>query len=130
MWARLVGRRPEAAAAPTVPDVPPGWQWPVRLAGRTPTGVDIVLRPLALGDGPTFQSIRRANAAWLEPWDEGADDEAWSRLAVDALQSGKRLGTGAGFGEEVGEQSGLPLARLDEPRDQPRQLVEHAVDRG
>jgi [ribosomal protein S5]-alanine N-acetyltransferase len=44
----------------------------VRLAGRTPTGVDLVLRPLVLGDAEAFQAVRRANAAWLEPWDATA----------------------------------------------------------
>ena len=85
MWARLLGRRPEGASAPTAPDVPPGWQWPVRLAGRTPTGVDIVLRPLALGDGPAFQSVRRANAAWLEPWDATSPDPAAPARSFEEL---------------------------------------------
>ncbi len=44
----------------------------MRLAGRTPTGVDLVLRPLVLADAETFQAVRRANAAWLEPWDATA----------------------------------------------------------
>ena len=35
------------------------WAWPVRLAGRTPSGVDVVLRPLTVDDGPAFQSVRR-----------------------------------------------------------------------
>ncbi|WP_392544495.1 GNAT family N-acetyltransferase [Oryzobacter telluris] len=52
----------------------PSWQWPIRLEGRTPTGIDLVLRPLALEDAATFQSVRRANAAWLEPWDATAPD--------------------------------------------------------
>jgi ribosomal-protein-alanine N-acetyltransferase len=73
MWGRLRGRAREAVSVPA-PDVPPGWQWPVRLAGRTPTGVDLRLRPLTLEDGPTFQSVRRANAAWLEPWDATSPD--------------------------------------------------------
>lgn len=44
----------------------------MRLAGRTPTGVDVVLRPLVLADAEAFQAVRRANAAWLEPWDATA----------------------------------------------------------
>ncbi len=70
MWRRIVGsgRRPPA------PPPPPEWVWPVRLEGRTPTGVDILLRPLAVSDGPVFQSVRRANAAWLEPWDATSPD--------------------------------------------------------
>ena len=56
-------RMPEAA-----------WPWPVRLTGRTPTGVDVVLRPLTVADGPAFQSVRRANSAWLEAWDATSPD--------------------------------------------------------
>ena len=52
----------------------PGWQWPMRLGGTTPTGVDVLLRPLVVADGPVFQSVRRANAAWLEPWDATSPD--------------------------------------------------------
>ena len=56
--------------------VEPGWQWPLRLEGRTPTGVTVLLRPLTVDDGPVFQSVRRANAAWLEPWDATSPDPA------------------------------------------------------
>ncbi len=70
-WGRWrPGRRPRDAGE----QAPPGWEWPVRLSGRTPTGVDILLRPLVPADGPAFQSARRANAAWLEPWDATAPD--------------------------------------------------------
>lgn len=74
MWERL--RRlgtPDPGIGPLAgPE--PGWRWPVRLEARTPTGIDIALRPLVLEDGPTFQSVRRANSAWLEPWDATAPD--------------------------------------------------------
>ncbi len=72
MWRRITGsvRRAAPSAAP------PEWVWPVHLRGRTPTGVDIRLRPLAVEDGPTFQAVRRANAAWLEPWDATSPDPA------------------------------------------------------
>ena len=46
----------------------------MRLSGRTPTGVDVVLRPLGLDDAEVFQQVRRANAAWLEPWDATSPD--------------------------------------------------------
>ena len=74
MWDRLLRRiGGEPGTGPfTGPE--PTWQWPVRLEGRTPTGIDVVLRPLVLQDGPTFQSVRRANAAWLEPWDATSPD--------------------------------------------------------
>ncbi len=50
------------------------WPWPVRLTGVTPTGVEVLLRPLTVADGPAFQSVRRANAAWLEEWDATSPD--------------------------------------------------------
>ena len=68
---RLAGSRRGSVTAPE-----PGWQWPLRLEGRTPTGVDVLLRPLTVEDGPVFQSVRRANAAWLEPWDATSPDPA------------------------------------------------------
>lgn len=63
------GRSTPGAESP-----PGGWRWPVRLTGRTPTGVDVVLRPLGLDDAEVFQQVRRANAAWLEPWDATSPD--------------------------------------------------------
>jgi ribosomal-protein-alanine N-acetyltransferase len=61
------------------------WPWPVRLTGRTPTGVDVVLRALTTDDGPTFQSVRRANAAWLEEWDATSPDPAAPGRTFDEL---------------------------------------------
>jgi ribosomal-protein-alanine N-acetyltransferase len=69
-WSRGRSSRPRSAES----SAPPGWQWPVRLAGLTPTGIHVLLRPLALGDAQVFQSVRRANAAWLEPWDATSPD--------------------------------------------------------
>lgn len=66
-WARGLEEAPPPAG-------PPGWVWPLRLTGTTPTGVEVLLRPLVLADGPVFQSVRRANAAWLEPWDATSPD--------------------------------------------------------
>lgn len=82
MWRRLVSAaRQPAEAAP-----PPGWVWPLRLTGTTPVGTSIVLRPLTVADGPTFQSVRRANAEWLEPWDATSPDpEAPSRTFEDLV---------------------------------------------
>ena len=72
----MFGRRRErrAGGAGAVP-VPPRWEWPTRIDGRTPTGVDLVLRPLLTSDAEVFQSVRRANAAWLEPWDATSPDD-------------------------------------------------------
>ena len=47
---RLAGAGRHRAAAPPEPQ----WQWPLRLEGTTPTGVHVVLRPLAVDDGPVF----------------------------------------------------------------------------
>ena len=43
-------------------------------AGGRRSGVEVVLRPLALDDAEVFQQVRRANAAWLEPWDATSPD--------------------------------------------------------
>lgn len=73
MWRRLLGG---AGPSGPHPSAPPGWVWPLRLEGRTPKGVDIVLRPLVVADGPAFQAVRRANLDWLEPWDATSPDPA------------------------------------------------------
>lgn len=81
MWDR-VRRRAAEAVAPKGSLDPGGraagsdesWPWPLRLTGRTPTGIDVLLRPLTDDDGPAFQSVRRANAAWLEEWDATSPD--------------------------------------------------------
>lgn len=74
MWDRLRRARHDRSAVGPFGGPEPSWQWPVRLEGRTPTGIDLVLRPLALEDREVFQAVRRANAAWLEPWDATSPD--------------------------------------------------------
>ena len=69
MWRRLLPPRRGGA-----PAAPPEWVWPVRLAGRTPSGLDLVLRPLTPADAPAFRAVRRANAEWLSPWDATSPD--------------------------------------------------------
>ena len=49
-------------------------QWPLRLTGRTPHGTEVTLRSLTVADEAVFHSVRRANAAWLEPWDATSPD--------------------------------------------------------
>src|SRR6478609_10538125 len=81
------------------------WPWPVRLTGRTPTGVDVVLRPLTVADGPAFQSVRRANSAWLEEWDATSPDpDAPSRTfeqLVEQYDRDARAGRALPFAVEV-----------------------------
>ena len=76
MWGRL--RRPTTRASrwssPRETTSELASVWPLRLSGVTPTGTGVVLRPLTLDDGTVFQSVRRANAAWLEPWDATSPD--------------------------------------------------------
>lgn len=43
--------------------------WPLTLTGQTPTGLDLVLRPLRRGDRRELLSLRRVDAEWLRPWD-------------------------------------------------------------
>lgn len=74
VWARGPWRRRRGGRSAAGTESVGAWEWPVRLTGRTPTGIDLVLRPLVVADGPTFQSVRRANAAWLEPWDATSPD--------------------------------------------------------
>lgn len=81
--------------------MPPEWVWPVRLRGRTPTGVDLVLRPLTVPDAAAFQALRRANAEWLEPWDATSPDpDAPSRTFEDLV---------AQYDEDASAGRALPL---------------------
>ncbi len=81
----MLRRRRERRAGAAVP-VPPRWEWPTRIDGRTPTGIDLVLRPLVASDAEAFQSVRRANAAWLEPWDATSpDDDAPAKGFVELV---------------------------------------------
>jgi len=83
----------------------PGWQWPLRLSGTTPTGVDVLLRPLTIDDAPVFQAVRRANAAWLEPWDATSPDrDAPGRTFADLVgqyDADARAGRALPFAVEV-----------------------------
>jgi [ribosomal protein S5]-alanine N-acetyltransferase len=73
MWERVRRRAAQSVDRGRSPsDVV--WPWPVQLTGVTPTGVEVLLRPLTVADGPAFQSVRRANAAWLEEWDATSPD--------------------------------------------------------
>ena len=81
------------------------WPWPLRLTGRTPTGIDVLLRPLTAADGPAFQSVRRANAAWLEEWDATSPDpDAPARTfeeLVEQYDRDARAGRALPFAVEV-----------------------------
>jgi len=107
MWERV--RRRVAGVAGGSADLDQGseaaWAWPVRLTGRTPSGVDVVLRPLTVADGPAFQSVRRANAAWLEEWDATSPDpDAPSRTfdqLVEQYDRDARAGRALPFAVEV-----------------------------
>lgn len=99
---RLAGAgRSRAAGAPE-----PAWQWPLRLEGTTPTGVHVLLRPLTVDDGPVFQAVRRANAAWLEPWDATSPDpDAQARTFAELVaqyDADARAGRALPFAVEVG----------------------------
>lgn len=56
--------------------------WPITLAGRTPTGLPLVLRPLRRRDGRELVAVRAANAAWLRPWDPTTPPGASARVDV------------------------------------------------
>ena len=81
------------------------WPWPVQLTGVTPTGVEVLLRPLTVADGPAFQSVRRANAAWLEEWDATSPDpDAAGRTfeeLVEQYDRDARAGRALPFAVEV-----------------------------
>ena len=55
-------------------DVVQSWpgEWPLRLTGRTPSGVAVILRPLRLDDEAAYLAVRRDNVDWLGPWDATA----------------------------------------------------------
>ncbi|MGL5867372.1 MAG: GNAT family N-acetyltransferase [Dermatophilaceae bacterium] len=74
MQRRLPSAFSREGGAPRPADSLPGWRWPLRLLGRTPTGIDLVLRPLVLADAQAFHDVRRLNAAWLAPWDATSPD--------------------------------------------------------
>ena len=47
-------------------------EWPVRLTGRTPTGLELELRPLTVADEAAYHRVRRESVDWLAPWDATA----------------------------------------------------------
>ena len=55
-------RRQGARPAQQVP-------WPVRLEGATVAGEAFALRPLDRSDASEYPAVRRADRAWLSPWD-------------------------------------------------------------
>ncbi len=52
----------------------PPTPWPITLRAVSPRGIPVVLRPLRLSDEGAFHAVRRANAAWLQPWDATAPE--------------------------------------------------------
>ena len=106
MWER-VRRKAAGAIGPDGSGVDPvgEWSWPVRLTGMTPTGIEVTLRPLTTDDGPAFQSVRRANAAWLEEWDATSPDpDAPARTfeeLVEQYDRDARAGRALPFAVEV-----------------------------
>ena len=84
MWGRV--RRAARARGQPSTELEPAWRWPLRLEGVTPQGTPVILRPLGLDDGPAFQAVRRANIAWLEPWDATSPDpDAPTRSFADLV---------------------------------------------
>jgi [ribosomal protein S5]-alanine N-acetyltransferase len=105
MWERVRRRAAQSVDRGRSPsDVV--WPWPVQLTGVTPTGVEVLLRPLTVADGPAFQSVRRANAAWLEEWDATSPDpDAPGRTFADLVaqyDADARAGRALPFAVEVG----------------------------
>jgi [ribosomal protein S5]-alanine N-acetyltransferase len=74
------------------------------------TGRRVTLRPLAVGDLPAWQEVRRRNADWLLKWEPkrvpGAPDPVESRdafaMRCGARQRERQLGTGFAYGIFVG----------------------------
>lgn len=73
-----------------------GVVWPLTLRGTTPRGVDVVLRPLRHSDEEIFAAVRRANHAWLSPWDatapEGGRGAPTFAELVDGYDASARAG--------------------------------------
>jgi [ribosomal protein S5]-alanine N-acetyltransferase len=75
-------------------------------------GRRVVLRPLAVGDFPAWQEVRRRNHGWLTPWEPartpGMPDVVEHREAFamrcSARERERQLGTGFGFGMFVSGQ--------------------------
>lgn len=84
----------------------PSPAWPVRLTARTPAGEEIVLRPLAAADEAAFVAVRRANAAWLAPWDAtspvvGQPPRTYGDM-LETFDDDARAGRALPFAIEVG----------------------------
>lgn len=62
-----------------------GVTWPVALRGTSVGGISLELRALRLSDEGTFHAVRRANAAWLEPWDATSPADDGPPLTFAAL---------------------------------------------
>lgn len=96
-----------AASAPVRP------RWPVFLHGRTPTGVEILLRPLTVDDAAEFYAVRRENQEWLSPWDATSPVPAESprsfRELIESYDADARAGRARPF---VMERDGRIIGQL------------------
>lgn len=103
---RLPGWRLRRGAGPDGASPGPLWRWPLRLEGETPLGMTIVLRSLVVEDAAVFHSVRRANSAWLEPWDATSPDpDAPARSFAELVahyDADARAGRALPLGIEVG----------------------------
>jgi len=59
--------------------------WPATVTARRPGGPDVVLRPLRTRDRREWEALRRANAAWLHPWEATAPDPNGYQLGFRQL---------------------------------------------
>ncbi|MEO7270182.1 MAG: GNAT family protein [Knoellia sp.] len=59
--------------------------WSLLLAGTTPQGVPILLRPLRSEDADEYTSVRALNRHWLSPWDATSPTPATSPRTFDDL---------------------------------------------
>ena len=59
--------------------------WSLLLAGTTPQGVPILLRPLRSEDVEEYTSVRALNRHWLSPWDATSPVPATSPRTFDDL---------------------------------------------
>lgn len=59
--------------------------WSLLLAGTTPQGVRILLRPLRSEDADEYSSVRALNRRWLGPWDATSPIPATSPRSFDDL---------------------------------------------
>lgn len=64
--------------------------WPVTLEGRTPSGTDVLLRPISVDDIPEIARVRRLNADWLGPWDSTSPVRAERRTNEEVVREYER----------------------------------------